>query len=103
LSPGQHRGHPAGLKPLSLGGVSMNDLSYLLMPRTYSAEALALVRDSFAQQPDENTCGAAAPRTAPGRPVGAGQPAGVSVGDSQRGGAVLQDSAEGTEMSWFRC
>jgi hypothetical protein len=40
----------------------MNDLSSLLMPRTYSAEALALVRDSFAPQPDEQTCGAAAPR-----------------------------------------
>jgi hypothetical protein len=40
----------------------MSDLSSLLMPRTYSAEALALVRDSFAPQPDECTCGAAAPR-----------------------------------------
>jgi hypothetical protein len=40
----------------------MNDLSSLLMPRTYSAEALALVRDSFAPQPDDQTCGAAALR-----------------------------------------
>ncbi len=40
----------------------MSDLSSMLMPRTYSAEALALVRDSFALQPDEQTCGAAALR-----------------------------------------
>jgi hypothetical protein len=40
----------------------MNDLSSLLMPRTYSAQALALVRDSFASQPDGQTCGAAALR-----------------------------------------
>jgi hypothetical protein len=32
------------------------------MPLTYSAEALTLVRDSFAQQPDGQTCGAAALR-----------------------------------------
>jgi hypothetical protein len=40
----------------------MSDLSYLLRPRSYSAEALALVRDAFAPQPDLQTCGAAAPR-----------------------------------------
>jgi hypothetical protein len=40
----------------------MSDLSGLLMPRPYSAEALALVLDSFAPQPDKQTCGAAAPR-----------------------------------------
>jgi hypothetical protein len=39
----------------------MSDLSSLLMPRTYP-EALALVCDSFAPQPDGQTCGAAALR-----------------------------------------
>jgi hypothetical protein len=40
----------------------MSDLSSLLMPRTYSAEVLAVFRESFAQQPDDQTCGAAALR-----------------------------------------
>jgi hypothetical protein len=40
----------------------MRDLSSVLVQLTYSAEALALVRDSFALQPDEQTCGAAALR-----------------------------------------
>jgi hypothetical protein len=40
----------------------MSELSGLLMPRPYSAEALAVVRDFFAPQPDEQSCGAAAPR-----------------------------------------
>jgi hypothetical protein len=39
----------------------MSDLSYLLGPRNYP-EAFALVRDSFAPQPDDQTCGAAVVR-----------------------------------------
>ena len=39
----------------------MSDLSHLLAPRTYP-EALALIRESFARQPDGQTCGAAAVR-----------------------------------------
>jgi hypothetical protein len=36
----------------------MSDLSNLLVPRSYP-EAFALIRDSFARQPDGQTCGAA--------------------------------------------
>jgi hypothetical protein len=39
----------------------MSDLSYLLRPRNYP-EAFALVRDSFAPQPDDQTCSAAVVR-----------------------------------------
>ena len=39
----------------------MSDLSHLLAPRPYP-EALALIRESFARQPDGQTCGAAAVR-----------------------------------------
>jgi hypothetical protein len=46
---------------MSLGETPMSDLSYLLMPRNYP-EAFALFRDSFAPQPDMQTCGAAALR-----------------------------------------
>src|SRR5438105_604246 len=41
-----------------MGETPVSDLSNLLAPRTYP-EAFALVRDSFAQQPDLQTCGAA--------------------------------------------
>ena len=44
-----------------MGETPVSDLSNLLAPRTYP-EAFALVRDSFARQPDLQTCGAAVVR-----------------------------------------
>ena len=81
----------------------MSDLSHFLTPRTYP-DAFALIRHSFARQPDGQTCGAAAVRH--GLLLG-GLLAPVNLLETlleirENEGTDLQESVESPGSSWFR-